>query len=169
VASPARAAPLPALRVPMDDVALFFHLLGALLFVAGIVLAGVCFEVGRRRERPAEIALLLGLTRIGVILVGVGAVLLLGFGLWLVHLGHFGYDAGWVDAAIVLYFAALALGAVGGQRPKQARRLAARLAEREAPVTEELRALLDDRVSRVEDYASLLVVLVILVLMVFKP
>jgi uncharacterized membrane protein len=113
--------------------------------------------------------LLLGLTRIGVILVGVGAVLLLDFGLWLVHLGRFGYDAGWVDAAIVLYFAALALGAVGGQRPKQARRLAARLAEREAPVTEELRALLDDRVSRVESYASLLVVLVILVLMVFKP
>jgi hypothetical protein len=33
----------------MDDVALFFHLLGALLFVAGIVLAGVRFEVGRRR------------------------------------------------------------------------------------------------------------------------
>ena len=92
----------------------------------------MCFEVGRRRERPAEIALLLGLTRIGVILVGVGAVLLLGFGLWLVHLGHFGYDAGWVDAAIVLYFAALALGAVGGQRPKQARRLAASLAERDA-------------------------------------
>lgn len=41
----------------MNDVALFFHLLGALLFVAGIVLAGVAFEVARRRERPAEIAL----------------------------------------------------------------------------------------------------------------
>jgi len=34
---------------------------------------------------------------------------------------------------------------------------------------EELRALLDDRLSRAENYASLLVVLVILVLMVFKP
>jgi hypothetical protein len=77
----------------VDDAGLFFHLLGALLFVAGIVLAGVCFEVERRRERPAEIALLLGLTRMGVVLVG-GAVLLLGFGLWLVHLKHFGYDAG---------------------------------------------------------------------------
>ncbi len=94
-------------------------------------------------------------------------MLLLGFGLWLVHLGHFGYDAGWIDAAIALYF--VALGAVGGQRPKQARRLAASLAERDAPATEELRALLDDRVSRAENYTSLLVVLVILVLMVFKP
>ncbi len=42
---------------------LSFHLLGALLFGAGIVLAGVGFETARWRERPAEIALLLGLTR----------------------------------------------------------------------------------------------------------
>jgi hypothetical protein len=28
----------------MEDAALFFHLLGALLFAAGIVLAGVAFE-----------------------------------------------------------------------------------------------------------------------------
>jgi uncharacterized membrane protein len=153
----------------VDDVALFFHLLGALMFVAGIVLAGVCFEVARRRERPAEIALLLGLTRIGVVLVGVGALLLLGFGLWLVHLGHFGYGAGWVDAAIALYVVALALGAVGGQRPKQARRLAARLASEGAPSSADLRALLDDRLSLAANYTSAVVVLAILALMVFKP
>lgn len=97
-------------------------MLGALLFVAGIVLVGVCFEVARRRERPAEVAVLLGLTRIRVVLVGVGAVLLLGFGPWLMHLGGFGYGAGWVDAAIALYVVALALGAIGGHRPKQALR-----------------------------------------------
>ena len=85
------------------------------------------------------------------------------------HVGHFGYEAGWVDAAIVPYFAAFALGAVGGQRPKWARRLAASLAERDAPVTDELRALLDDRVSRVENYTALLVVLAILAVVVFKP
>jgi hypothetical protein len=38
----------------MDELALFFHLLAALLFVAGIVLAGAAFEVARRRDRPAE-------------------------------------------------------------------------------------------------------------------
>lgn len=51
----------------MVNLALFFHLLGALLFVAGIILAGTAFESARRRERPAEIALLLALTRIGVL------------------------------------------------------------------------------------------------------
>ena len=145
---------------------MFFHLLGALLFVAGIVLAGTAFQAARRRDRPSEIALLLGLTRIGVLLVAVGGLLLPIFGLWLVHLGHFGYGSGWVDAAIGLV---LVLGGLGGQRPKQARQLATRRAAEQAPVNEELRALLDDRLSRAEDYASLLVVLVILVLMVFKP
>jgi len=152
----------------MDNVALFFHLLGALLFVAGIVVAGTAFEAARRRERPAEIALLLGLTRIGVVLVVAGGLLLPVFGLWLVHLGHFGYGSGWVDAAIALYVVALALGGLGGRRPKQARRLATQLAAKQAPVSDELRALLNDRVSRASNYASLAVVLVILVVMVFK-
>jgi uncharacterized membrane protein len=142
----------------MNDIALFGHLLGALLFVAGIVLAGTAFEVARRRDRPAEIALLLGLTRIGVVLVGVGALLLLGFGLWLVHLEHVGYGAGWVDAAIALYVIALALGASGGRRPKQARRLATKLAT-EGSTSAELRALLDDRPSLAANYASAAIVL----------
>jgi uncharacterized membrane protein len=153
----------------MNDVALFFHLLGALLFVSGIVLAGAAFEAARRRERPAEIALLLGLTRIGVVLVGVGTLLLLGFGLWLVHLGHFGYGAGWVDAAIALFVVALALGAAGGRRPKEARRLAVKLAAQGSPASAELRALLNDRLSLAANYASAALVLGILVLMVFKP
>jgi uncharacterized membrane protein len=151
------------------ELALFFHLVGALLFVAGILLAGVAFEAARRRQRPAEIALLLGLTRVGVALVGFGALLLLGFGLWLVHLGGFGYDAGWVDAAIALYLLALALGAIGGRRPKQARRLATRLAAEDGPVSAELRGLLDDRLSLAANYASAAAVLAILALMVFKP
>lgn len=153
----------------MDNVALFFHLLGALLFVAGIVVAGVAFEAARRRERPSDVALLLRLTRVGVLLVAVGAVLLGVLGLWLVHLGHFGYGSGWVDASIALYVLVLGLGGHGGQRPKQARRLAAELVERDAPINDELRALLDDPISRGENYASLLLVLVVLILMVFKP
>lgn len=148
--------------------ALLFHLLGAVTFFAGIVLAGVAFEMARRRQQPAEIALLLALTRAGVVLVAIGGLLLPAFGLWLVHLGHWGYSAGWVDWALGLYVLALALGGLGGQRPKQARKLAARLAEEGAPINAELRRLLDDRVSRAQNYGSLLIVLAILALMVFK-
>lgn len=148
---------------------MFLHLLGALLFVSGIVLAGVAFEVARRRERPGEVALLLGMTRIGVLLVVAGGLLLLGFGLWLVELEGFGYDAGWIQEAITLFVVALLLGGAGGQRPKRARRLAAQLAEEGAPASAELRALLDDRLSLAANYASAAVVLAILALMVFKP
>lgn len=150
-------------------VALFGHILGVLLFVSGIVLAGVPFEIARRRNDAAEIALLLGLTRIGALLVAAGTLIVLGFGLWLVHLGRFGYDAGWVDAALALFAAALVLGAIGGQRPKRARLLATRLAAEHAPVDPELRRLLDDPLSRAVNYASALAVIAILGLMVFKP
>ena len=153
----------------MDDVALFFHILGALAFASGIVVAGVGFEAARRRGQPAEVALLLGLTRIGVLLVVSGGVMLLGFGLWLVHLGDFGYGDGWIDAALVLFVAAMALGAVGGQRPKQARLLASRLGAEGHPVSAELRALLDDRLSRAANYLAAGIAVAILVLMVFKP
>ncbi len=153
----------------MDDLALFFHLLGALLFVAGIIFTGAAFEVARRRERPSEIALLLGLTRIGVILVGVGALLLLAFGVWLVNLEHRSFGAGWISASTVLYIVALGLGTIGGQRPKQARHLATQLAAQDAPATQPLRALLNDPGSLAANYCSGTLVLVILVLMVFKP
>jgi uncharacterized membrane protein len=132
----------------VDNVALLGHLLGALLFVSGMVLAGVAYEVARRRAMPAEIALLLGLARIGAVLVGVGALMLLGFGLWLVHLGHFGYGAGWIDAALALYVIAVALGTVGGRQPRQARQLATRLSAEDLPANAELRRLLDGRLAR---------------------
>jgi hypothetical protein len=89
--------------VAAEEWALFFHLLGAFLLIAGVTVAGVAFEASRRRRRPSEIALLLGLARVGVLLVVVGSLLVLAFGLWLVRLGRFGYSAGWVVAALALF------------------------------------------------------------------
>jgi uncharacterized membrane protein len=151
------------------NLALVFHLLGAIAFFSGIVVAGVAFEAARRRRQPAEVALLLSVTRIGVLLVAVGTLLIAAFGFWLVHLGSWGYGSGWIDASIGLFIAALLLGGLGGQRPKQARQLATALADQRAPVSDELRALLDDPVSRAANYASLGLIVAIVVIMVFKP
>lgn len=151
------------------NVALFFHLLGAFLLVSGTVVAGAAFETARRRQAPAEIALLLGLTRVGVVLVGLGVVLALAFGLWLVQLGYWGYGSGWVVAALVLLAVTVVLGAAGGRRPKQARKLAVRLSEERSASTPELRELLDDRTALAANYLSALLMLAIIVLMVFKP
>lgn len=153
----------------MEDAVLFLHLVGVLLFVAGIVVAGVAFESARKKDRPDEIVLLLGLTRFGVALVGLGGMLLFACGLWLVGLERIGFGTGWVAAAIVLFVVALALGGFGGQRPKQARMLATRLADRGEATTSELRSLLDDRASRAANYVSAALILAVLALMVFKP
>ena len=74
-----------------------------------------------------------------------------------------------MSAALGLFVVMLGLGAAGGRRPKQARLLATRLAGQGAPLDAQLRALLDDRVSRVANYLSALILLAILALMVFKP
>lgn len=150
-------------------VALFCHIVGVLLFVSAIVLAGAAFEIARRRDDPAGIAAILGLARVAVPIVGLGAAMVFVFGIWLVHLGHFAYGAGWVQAAIALFVIALALGGFGGRRPKRARLRAIRLGSEGAPMDIELRRLLDDPLSRAANYASTVAIVVILGLMVFKP
>jgi uncharacterized membrane protein len=150
------------------NVVLFFHLLGALIFFAGIVVAGVTFELARRRTRAAHVAVLLGASRIGAIAVGSGGLLVAVFGLWLVHLGHWGYGSGWVDWSIGLYALVLVLGGAGGRGPRQARLLATRLGAEGSEVSAELRALLDDRAARTLNYGSLAIVFAIVALMVFK-
>jgi uncharacterized membrane protein len=150
------------------ELGLLVHLLGVLLFFGGALVAGVAFEAARRRGRPSEVALLLGLTRVGAMLLAIGALLTLGGGLWLAEeVDQFGEP--WLQVALGLFVLALVLGALGGQRPKRARRLARNLAEQDATTTPELRRLLDDRLSLTANYASTALVLVILVLMVWQP
>lgn len=150
------------------ELALLVHLVGVLLFFGGALVAGVVFEAARRRERPSEVALLLGVTRIGALLVGAGALITLGGGLWLAHeVDQWGEV--WLQVSLALFVLALVLGALGGQRPKQARRLARDLAESDDAMTTELRDRLDDPVSLTANYASSALALLILVLMVWQP
>jgi hypothetical protein len=151
------------------DLALCLHVLSAFTLVAGIVVAGVGFETARRRAACAEIALLLGLTRVGALLVMAGTLGTAGFGLWLVALGHWGYATPWVDVAIALLTTATVIGALAGQPAKRARRLARRLAADQLPVSVELRALLDDRAALVLNYCSAVILVGIVIDMLVKP
>jgi len=80
-----------------------------------------------------------------------------------------GDSAGWVVAALALFVVVTLLGAVGGQPPKRARKLAARLAKEGDVESDELRSLLDDRLARTVNYLSAALLVAIVVLMVFKP
>ena len=145
--------------------ALLFHLAGVVLLFSGLVLAASALAAARRREVAGEIAALLGLTRFGVVLVAAGALLLVGTGLWLVEIwdGVYSLGDGWIAASLGLLALSFVLGAIGGQRPKQARKLA------ERGGGTELRRLLDDRRSDVFNYPAALAVIAALVLMVWKP
>jgi hypothetical protein len=153
----------------VTEILLFFHLLGAFCFFAGAAVAGTLQLAALRRERPSEILVLLRLTRAGVALVGIGALLTLGFGIGLAQHEGIGFSPAWIQAALGLWVASMALGGFGGRTARHARYLAERLAaEGDAPSTE-LRALVAARGPLWASYASGLLLLAILGLMVWKP
>jgi uncharacterized membrane protein len=158
-------------RVTKYDWLLFFHVSGAFLLVGGSAMAAALNISAMRRERPSEIAVLLGLTRIAVLAIYGGVLLTIVFGLWLVSASPFGYSYGdaWVIAAILLWVYGNAAGGAGGRREDETRKFAERLAaEGDAP-SDELRARLRDPVTLALEYSSGLAILLILVLMVWKP
>jgi uncharacterized membrane protein len=153
----------------LDHWLLFFHLLGAFAMFAGAAVAGTLQIAAMRRERPSEILTLLRLTRVGVVLVGLGAVLTLAFGIALAsHLGY-GLSPAWVQAALGLWLASMALGGIGGRTARHARYRAEELVAAGDAPDEELSALVAHRPSLLLSYASGILLLAILVLMVWRP
>lgn len=145
------------------------HVLGAFLFVSGAVAAGVLQTAAMRRSRPSEIACLLGLVRFAVIVVGLGALLAVIFGAWLV--GHLSLDWGdaWISAALVLVAVSAVLGAVGGRSARHARYLAERLAAEGDEPSRELSRAVADPIGLAINYASFLAAITVLALMIWKP
>ena len=151
------------------EAALFVHVLGVGFLAAGMGAAAVGLELGRRRERPAEVAALLGVVRVGVFLVGLGSLALLAGGFWLMQVGAFDLSDGWLSASLGVFVLGALLGALGGRRPKRARLRAEQLAHEGAPADPQLRRLLDDRTALALNYASASAMVVVLVLMIVKP
>jgi len=153
----------------VTNVLLFFHLLGAVCFFSGAAVAGTLQIAAIRRERPSEILGLLRVTRVGVVLVGTGALLTLAFGIALAEHEGLGLSPAWIQAAIALWVAAMALGGYGGRTARHARYLAEKLtAEGDAP-SPELRGLVAARGPLWASYASGAILFAILVLMVWQP
>jgi uncharacterized membrane protein len=155
--------------VALTHVLLFFHLLGAVSFFAGAAVAGTLQLAAIQRERPSEVSALLRLTWVGAVLVGIGALFTLVFGIALAEHEDFGLSPTWIQAALGLWVAAMALGAYGGRTARHARHLAERLAEEGDATSPELRALVSARGPLWASYASGLILFAILALMVWQP
>jgi uncharacterized membrane protein len=153
------------------DLALLVHLTGVVFLFSGMSVAGVLHSAARRQERPSQVALLLGLTRIGVLFVGVGALFVLIGGFWLIGEsdGFYSFSDGWILGGLILLVASFVLGGLGGQQPKRARLLAEQLAADGDAPSVELRTLLDDPRSSALNYAAAGAIFLAFVLMIWKP
>jgi len=155
--------------VALTHVLLFFHLLGAVSFFAGAAVAGTLQLAAIHRDRPSEIHAFLNLTRAGVALVGIGALLTLGFGIALAEHEGFGLSPAWIQAALGLWVASMAAGGYGGRTARHARHLAERLAREGDAPSPELHSLVAARGPLWASYASGLMLFAILALMVWQP
>ena len=152
------------------DWLLFLHVTGAFLLFGGIVIVAVFSVAAWRRERPSEIALLLGLARWGLPATSIGMLVTLGFGLWLVHdVGYVDWGDGWVIASLALWLITGFLGDRGGRFDRETRTLAERLAAEGDVPSPELAARLRNPVALALNWGSALAALAILALMIWKP
>jgi uncharacterized membrane protein len=145
------------------------HITGAFFLVSGSVAAGVLNVLAVRAERPSDTAVLLRLIRVAVIVIGVGSVSTLLFGIWLWHELGFGIGTWWIWASLVLWVISSALGGMGGKQQERARKLAEQLAAAGDAMTDELRAQLRDRRGNALSWLAGAATIAILVLMIWKP
>jgi hypothetical protein len=153
------------------DWLLFLHVFSAFALVASVVLYTVLIVSLWGRDVPSEAVRLFRLQRVGDVLVGVGSIGVLIFGIWLaIDVEAYHPWDGWVIAALVLWFVMGALGSRTGKIYNAARYRARALAREGSDVpSPELRALLQDRRGLWLHVAGIVTVVVLLVDMIFKP
>jgi uncharacterized membrane protein len=148
---------------------LFGHLVGAFLFVSGGVMATVARVSAMRRERPSGIASALHGARPAVPLIGLGLLLAVGFGFWLME--RVGYELAetWLAATFALLGWVIVVGAVAGRQDRHTRELAERLAADGDTSSGELRRRLRDPVNLALNASLLAATIAIVALMTWKP
>lgn len=148
---------------------LFFHLVGAFCSFMGGAVAGTLQLAALREERPSAILALLRLTRVGVVLVAAGALLTIGFGIALAEQRGYGFSAAWIRWSLGLWVASVVAGGIGGRTARHARYRAEQAVAAGDHPDEELRRLVAHRPSLWLSWLSGALLVVILVLMVWKP
>lgn len=148
---------------------LMLHVTAAFFFVGGAVAAAVLNAMAVRSERPSDTAYLLRLVRVTLPVIGLGVAGTLAFGIWLWSERGYGIGTAWIWAALALWVVSNALGGRGGRHQERTRKLAEELAASGDASNDDLRALLRDPVGNAMSWLAGVAVLLILVLMIWKP
>ena len=153
------------------DWLLFLHVASAFALVAALVLYTVLIAVVWKTDVPGDVARLFRISKVGDVLIAVGSIGVLVFGIWLA-IDVDGYEVwdGWVIAAIVLWLVMGALGSRTGKIYDATRDRARTLVQEgsDAP-NPELRAMVQDRRGLWLHAAGIVTVLLLLIDMIWKP
>lgn len=151
------------------DWLLALHVLSAFSWVAAMVLYSVVIAAGWRQSVPSDVVRLFRVTRVGDPLVAVGMIGTIFFGVWLA-LDEYEIWDGWIIAALALWLVAAAVGGRVGKVYNGARDRARVLVdEGRDDSSPELSAMLRSQRGLVLHALSTLIVLVLLVVMIYKP
>ena len=154
------------------DWLLSLHVLTAFALVAALAVFWIIGVVARNVDRPVESLRYFRVARPANVLMIVGTLGTLVFGIWLaIERDEYQVWDGWILAALVLWAISAETGRRGGIPYVEARKLAERLAAegRGNEPSSELAAKLQDRGGMILNGLSSLAILLILVDMIYKP
>jgi uncharacterized membrane protein len=151
------------------DWLLALHVLSAFAWIAALVVFTVVIVAGRGLTVPSDVVRLFRVSRVGDALIAVGMIGTIVFGIWLAFDQYEIWD-GWIIAALVLWVVAAALGGRVGKVYNGVRDRANELVRegRDTP-DPELGAMLRSQRGAVLHGIMILVTIVFLVVMIYKP
>jgi hypothetical protein len=158
--------------VTFSDWLLFLHIASAFALVSALVVYWTIAIAARNVERPADSLRYFRIAKPANVLIIVGTVGTLVFGIWLaIDFEAYQVWDGWILAAIVLWAISAGTGQRGGKNYNEAEKLVERLVteNRGAEPSSELRARLKNRNAILLNVVSSLAVLLILIDMIYKP
>jgi uncharacterized membrane protein len=153
------------------DWLLFFHVATAFALVAALVVYWFAVAAGFITDRLSTIAALGRITAPANVLVIVGTAGTIIFGIWLtLYIDGYELWDGWILASLILWAIGTYTGMRGGQEYAAATGLVARDATAGAETaSSEVLAVIRSRRALLFQTASTLAVLIILILMIYKP
>ena len=154
------------------DWLLFFHVGSAFALISALVVFWTIAVAARNVDRPVESLRYFRVARPANVLVVIGTMGTLIFGLWLaIDADRYQVWDGWVLIALALWLVAAGTGQRGGQTYADAAKLAAQLAGegRGEEPNEALRLKLQDRRAMWLNIISSLAVVLIVIDMIYKP
>jgi uncharacterized membrane protein len=157
--------------VSLYDWLLFLHVLAAFSLGAATILLTFVILSARRLERPSEITRLFRFSRAGDVMFGVGAIGTIVLGIWLaIDVDEYRLWDGWMIAALVLWAVLMAVAGRSARFYYVARDRARQLlAEGRDVPSPELATALRSPTGLALQTATLVLVLLLLVDMIYKP